>query len=108
MANLSGILVIGRCGMDDIPMIFLPTRKEAVSYAKKVTLQRIADMAATVFCMDVSIFCNVSIVPFIDGVPSQFELVKDFNDDEQDPGDPGPQHPASETAAKDRLRPDQV
>ena len=71
-------LVLGRCGMDDVPLRLCATRKEADSFARTVTEDLVVRMAGDVFDVDVSVFCDVSIVPIdAKGRPRKFIWVKD-------------------------------
>lgn len=72
-------LVIARCGMDDIPMKLCPTRMLATTFAQQVVPETIMLAAGYVFDIDVSIFCNVSVVPINDaGIPQRVETIKDL------------------------------
>jgi hypothetical protein len=80
-------LVLGRCGMDDIPMKLFDcgpdkTRlAEATAFALALTVEDIQQIAYDVLLVDVSIFCNVSILTFgANGVPVESWVVKDLED----------------------------
>jgi hypothetical protein len=73
-------LVLGRCGMDDVPIRLLGDRQEAVNLAHTVTPAWIKRAARRVLELDVSIICNVSVVTFRNGIPTGFVVVKEFTD----------------------------
>lgn len=70
-------LVIGRCGVDDVPIRLCGTKAEANRLAKR-TSQRAIFAAAAILGVDPLIFCNVSVVVFEDGVPIACYQVKEF------------------------------
>jgi hypothetical protein len=71
-------LVIGRCGMDDIPLRLADTLEDALYLAQSVTENVITRMARKVMEVDVSHICNVSIVLFKRGIAQRSLLVKEF------------------------------
>ena len=78
MANLTGYLVVARCGMDDIPIKFVAEAWQADEVGKALTTRQIQRRADKVFGVGVSVMCNVSIVPFVNGIPQLFTLCKEF------------------------------
>ena len=75
---LTGFLVIGRCGMDDIPIRMYEEKRIALRRANCLTTRYIAKYARRVMGGDVSIFCCSAIVPFINGVPQPVEIVREY------------------------------
>jgi hypothetical protein len=73
-------LVVGRCGMDDVPVELCDDIWTARKVAKATTKSQINEIAGIVFSMDVSVFCNVAVVHFHNGEPTLCEIVKEFKD----------------------------
>jgi hypothetical protein len=79
MPTYSGYLIVGRCGLDDTPIRFMKNRSVAEGLAQRTTVRTIRRHAANVFGIGVSMFCNVSLVPFNKkGVPQPFILIKEL------------------------------
>lgn len=74
-------LVIGRCGMDDIPMKLCKSLSDAYAFAEEVTERKIAQAAWKIMGVDVSIFCNISVLPIDEkGCPrsGQITIFREF------------------------------
>jgi hypothetical protein len=91
---MNGFLVIGRCGMDDIPLQLCATREEALENARSVTGEDVLALAPVVMGVDVSVFVSVCILEFRDGKPREVEWVwgndGDDGDDDDDDDDDAP------------------
>lgn len=77
---MNGVLVLGRCGIDDIPVRYFELRAEAEEFAMALQPEQIQEIAAEIFNLDTSIFHAVSIVEFLDGVPIQATMVKSYGE----------------------------
>jgi hypothetical protein len=66
---MNGYLVVGRCGMDDVPLALLCGEKEARDFASTVAHQQVLDAVADVYGTDATEAITVCIVPFIAGAP---------------------------------------
>lgn len=82
---MDGFLVVGRCGMDDVPLRLFGGLKEARDYALGVSRQDVIDAARTCLSLSVSYVVCVSIVAFVGGVPQAgVTAVKDLDEGEED------------------------
>ena len=72
-------LVIGRCGMDDVPLRLCSPRRAARVYALTVSEDQITDAGMEVMGVGLSMVCNVSILPFRNGKPGKAEVIKEFD-----------------------------
>jgi hypothetical protein len=77
---MDGFLVLARCGIDDIPLLFTESRDDATDFALAVTRERIQQVALDVFKIDVTDFMSVDVVTFDGGFPVHAELVQDFEE----------------------------
>jgi hypothetical protein len=77
---MNAFLVIGRCGMDDVPLRLFPDYKTAADYAAGVTRQDVISAADAVYRTDVSQIILVAVVEFKDGVSQEFHVEKDLED----------------------------
>lgn len=66
---MDGYLVVGRCGMDDVPLRLFASEKPARDYASTVTRKTVIDYAMFVYGIIVSQVITVVIVPFLNGIP---------------------------------------
>lgn len=79
-------LVLGCCGIDDIPMRIFPghQKEEAITYARGLTRADVRETArGEVYKRDTSIVCNISLVTLdVQGIPSDYTVVRDFDDED--------------------------
>jgi hypothetical protein len=78
MQNEIQYLVIGRCGMDDVPIRLCETQKQARRCAGRLLKWQIARYALRILDIDPSIFCSTGYVPFINGRPRPYVLVREL------------------------------
>ena len=81
---MNGWLVLGRCGMDDIPLRLYADRKLAEVYASNVEEVVVRNTANAVLDMTVSHVIGTCLVQFVDGIPIGRLWVKDFPDTASD------------------------
>lgn len=79
---MDGFLVLGQCGMDNVPMQFVSSYNQAKFTAENVTREEIVTTAGRVLKVDVSMIVGVAIVPFKNGVPQEMEYVKDIDEED--------------------------
>lgn len=65
---MNGFLVVGRCGMDEIPMGLFDTRGGAEAFALSLTRQSVIDQARQ-YMLDVSMVFHVGVLEFRNGKP---------------------------------------
>lgn len=71
-------LVMGGTAMDDVPLALLSTHEEARKFAESVEEKQVLAAVRDTLHRDASYASVIFIVPFADGKPEPFELVKDF------------------------------
>lgn len=81
MKGLTGYLVLCRHCMDDIPLIMVDDREAAVKYANLVDENNPLLTNPAYWSNDASTPLNISIVDFVDGLPTKIELIRSFNEE---------------------------
>lgn len=76
---MTAYLVIGRCEIDDVPMLLTDDLGEARLRASLITEADVIRVAADVMELDTSIVVAIGIVSFFDGSPIDLEMVKEFD-----------------------------
>lgn len=77
----SRYLVVARCGMDDLPLGLFDSFVEAEQYIASVDRGTVTGFAGSVFELDVSVFCNLSVVEFNGWMPVRWQGVRDLEHD---------------------------
>ena len=80
---MNGYLVVVRCGMDDLPCRLFADKGKAEAFAKE-PIEAEVDRVAKLLNLDVTDLCNVSVATFADGVMTACDIVRDFEDEDDD------------------------
>lgn len=76
---VNAFLLIGRCGMDDVPLMLASGAKPLLDYAATLTPETILDIADEVYPGDITSVICLAIVEFIDGKPQPCIILDQFH-----------------------------
>lgn len=69
-------LVIARTHLDEIPLLLTGSRRRADKRAASVAYAEIYKISHEIMDVDSAGLCNIAIITFVGGVPTNFEIVR--------------------------------
>lgn len=77
---MNGFLVLARCSIDDIPLKLFHNKSAAQAFARDVTTNQVFEIARRVFVCDTSVVVCIDVLEFVDGIPTNAELIAEFQE----------------------------
>jgi len=78
---MNGYLLIGRCGMDDAPLMLSDNMKTLQDYANTLTAETAVEECRRVMDVDSSYCLSLGVIQFVDGKPSEVNFLHSFVED---------------------------